>query len=135
MSRLQQLFAEHGQSPWLDNIKRSYLGSGELARLVVAGIRGVTANPTIFEHAIAGSAALAAAALEPRVVGYLVGGHRSQEPGATVALRTLRLDPLVDLDLRLGEGSGALLAVPIVQAAARMLTEVATFESAQVSER
>ena len=56
MTRLQQLFAEQGQSPWLDNIKRSYLRSGELARLVGTGIRGVTANPTIFELAIAGSA-------------------------------------------------------------------------------
>jgi nicotinate-nucleotide--dimethylbenzimidazole phosphoribosyltransferase len=50
-----------------------------------------------------------------------------------VALRSLGLEPLVDLDLRLGEGSGALLAVPIVQAAARMLAEVATFDSAQVT--
>jgi transaldolase len=55
VTRLQMLFAEQGQSPWLDNIKRSYLRSGELGRLVGAGIRGVTANPTIFEHAIAGS--------------------------------------------------------------------------------
>jgi transaldolase len=55
VTRLQQLFAEQGQSPWLDNIKRSYLRSGELGRLVGAGIRGVTANPTIFAHAIAGS--------------------------------------------------------------------------------
>ncbi len=89
--------------------------------------------PVLLDGVIAGSAALAAAALEPRVVDYLVAGHRSQEPGATVALRTLALDPLVDLGLRLGEGSGALLAVPIVQAAARMLTEVATFEAADVS--
>ncbi|HEY6741414.1 MAG TPA: nicotinate-nucleotide--dimethylbenzimidazole phosphoribosyltransferase, partial [Lapillicoccus sp.] len=60
-------------------------------------------------------------------------GHRSPEPGATVALRSLGLTPLLDLELRLGEGSGAVLAVPLVQAAARMLGEVATFESAQVS--
>jgi transaldolase len=55
MTRLQQLFAEQGQSPWLDNLKRGYLRSGELGRLIRAGIRGVTANPTIFEHAIAES--------------------------------------------------------------------------------
>jgi transaldolase len=65
VTRLHQLFAEHGQSPWLDDIKRSYLRSGELGRLIESGIRGVTANPTIFErgwagtgsglHAIAGS--------------------------------------------------------------------------------
>ena len=89
--------------------------------------------PVVLDGVIACSAALVAAALEPGVVAYLVAGHRSQEPGATVALRTLGLEPLVDLDLRLGEGSGALLAVPIVQAAARMLAEVATFDAAQVS--
>jgi nicotinate-nucleotide--dimethylbenzimidazole phosphoribosyltransferase len=90
--------------------------------------------PVVLDGLIAGSAALVAAALEPGVVAYLVAGHRSPEPGATVALRSLGLEPLVDLDLRLGEGSGALLAVPIVQAAARMLAEVATFDAAQVSQ-
>jgi transaldolase len=55
MTRLQQLFTEYGQSPWLDNITRAYLRSGELSRLIGTGIRGVTSNPTIFEHAIAGS--------------------------------------------------------------------------------
>jgi Streptomycin adenylyltransferase/Transaldolase/Fructose-6-phosphate aldolase len=55
MTRLQQLFAEQGQSPWLDDLKRGHLRSGELGRLIGAGIRGVIANPTIFEHAIAGS--------------------------------------------------------------------------------
>lgn len=56
MSRLQQLFAEHGQSPWLGDMRREYLGAGQLARLVEAGIRGVTADPTIFANAISGSA-------------------------------------------------------------------------------
>ena len=87
----------------------------------------------VLDGVIACSAALVAAALEPGVIAYLVAGHRSQEPGATVALRALGLDPLLDLDLRLGEGSGALLAVPIVQAAARMLGEVATFDGAGVA--
>ena len=90
--------------------------------------------PVLLDGVIAVSAAQVAASLEPGVVAYLVAGHRSQEPGATVALRTLGLEPLLDLDLRLGEGSGALLAVPIVQAAARMLAEVATFDDAHVSQ-
>ncbi|HSS10695.1 MAG TPA: transaldolase [Acidimicrobiales bacterium] len=55
-TRLQQLFDEQGQSPWLDDLKRSYLRSGELQRLVDSGIRGVTSNPTIFQKAIEGSA-------------------------------------------------------------------------------
>ena len=56
MTKLQRLYAEHGQSPWLDNLTRGYLRDGTLARLVAAGIRGVTANPTIFARAIEGSA-------------------------------------------------------------------------------
>jgi transaldolase len=56
MTKLQRLYAEQGQSPWLDNLTRAYLRDGELARLVAEGIRGVTANPTIFARAIEGSA-------------------------------------------------------------------------------
>jgi len=55
MDRLQRLFTEQGQSPWLDNLKRGYLTSGELARLRDGGIRGLTSNPTIFQKAIQGS--------------------------------------------------------------------------------
>lgn len=55
MSKLRQLYEEYGQSPWLDNLKRSYLTGGELRRLLVAGIRGVTANPTILADSISGS--------------------------------------------------------------------------------
>src|SRR3954453_2689333 len=56
MTKLQELFQQEGQSPWLDNLKRGYLTSGELKRLVDGGIRGVTSNPTIFQKAISGSA-------------------------------------------------------------------------------
>jgi transaldolase len=55
MTMLQQLFTAHGQSPWLDNLNRGYLRDGTLTRMVAAGIRGVTANPTIFANAIQGS--------------------------------------------------------------------------------
>src|SRR2546426_12344470 len=55
MTMLQRLFDEHGQSPWLDNLKRGYLTSGELAARVGDGIRGVTSNPTIFQKAIEGA--------------------------------------------------------------------------------
>src|SRR5882757_10217588 len=57
MTRLQRLFQEQGQSPWLDNLKRGYLTSGELSRFVEEGIRGITSNPTIFQKAIVGQAA------------------------------------------------------------------------------
>ncbi len=56
MDRLNQLYLEQGQSPWLDNLKRSYLTSGKLRDLVAAGVRGLTSNPTIFQKAIQGSA-------------------------------------------------------------------------------
>jgi nicotinate-nucleotide--dimethylbenzimidazole phosphoribosyltransferase len=63
----------------------------------------------------------------------MVAGHLSTEPGATIAIEALGLRPLLSLDMRLGEGSGAALAVPIVQSAARLLRDVATFDSAGVS--
>jgi nicotinate-nucleotide--dimethylbenzimidazole phosphoribosyltransferase len=91
--------------------------------------------PVILDGVIAGSAALAACALAPGAAGCLIAGHRSVEPGHSVAMEHLGLRPLVDLDLRLGEGTGALLALPLVQSAARALREVATFDSAGVTEK
>jgi transaldolase len=55
MDRLSELYSEYGQSPWLDNLKRGYLTSGQLADLVQRGVRGLTSNPTIFQKAISGS--------------------------------------------------------------------------------
>src|SRR5215472_1701834 len=91
--------------------------------------------PVILDGVIAGSAALAACALAPLAASCLIAGHRSVEPGHTIALEHLGLRPLVDLDLRLGEGTGALLALPIVQSAVKALREVATFDSAGVTEK
>jgi nicotinate-nucleotide--dimethylbenzimidazole phosphoribosyltransferase len=92
-------------------------------------------TPVILDGVIACSAALVAQAIAPDAADYWVAGHRSVEPGASAALAHLNLVPLVDLDMRLGEGSGAALAVPLVQAAARILREVATFDSAGVSNK
>ncbi|MGA8210867.1 MAG: nicotinate-nucleotide--dimethylbenzimidazole phosphoribosyltransferase [Nocardioidaceae bacterium] len=91
--------------------------------------------PVLLDGVIAGSAALVAAALAPDVVGYCFAGHRSVEPGHGVALQHLGLRPLVDLDLRLGEGTGAVLAFPIVAAAGALLREMATFDSAGVARK
>ncbi len=91
--------------------------------------------PVILDGVIAGSAALAACAIAPGAACCLIAGHRSAEPGHTVAMDHLGLRPLVDLDLRLGEGTGALLALPIVQSAVRALREVATFDAAGVTEK
>ena len=111
---------------------------GGLEHCALAGfILGAAAQrvPVIVDGVIAGSAALAAAAFAPDAVAAMVAGHRSAEPGATVALAHLGLEPLLDLGMRLGEGSGAVLALPIVSAAVRVLHEVATFDSAGVSEK
>jgi nicotinate-nucleotide--dimethylbenzimidazole phosphoribosyltransferase len=92
-------------------------------------------TPVILDGVIACSAALVARAIAPSAVDYWVAGHRSIEPGASAALASLGLVPLVDLKMGLGEGSGAALAVPLVQASARILREVATFDSAGVSHK
>jgi len=89
--------------------------------------------PVVLDGVIACAAALAAVAFAPDTAHYMVAGHRSSEPGAHRALTALGLRPLIELDLRLGEGSGAALALPIVQSAARVLRDVATFDSAGVS--
>ncbi len=91
--------------------------------------------PVVLDGVIAASAALVAAALAPDAVAAMVAGHRSAEPGSTVALAHLGLTPLLDLGMRLGEGSGAVLALPIVAGAVRVLHDVATFDSAGVSEK
>jgi len=114
----------------------SELGGLEIAALcgfVVGGAaRGV---PVVVDGVIALAAALVAAALVPDVAGYLVAGHRSTEPGADAALERLGLTPVLDLGMRLGEGSGAVLSVPVVQAAARILGEMATFDAAGVTDK
>ncbi|MCX4389926.1 nicotinate-nucleotide--dimethylbenzimidazole phosphoribosyltransferase [Micromonospora peucetia] len=111
---------------------------GGLEHAALAGlILGAAARrtPVLLDGVIAVSAALAAAAFAPHAVAAMVAGHRSAEPGATVALRRLGLEPLIDLGLRLGEGTGALLALPVVTGAVRVLHEVATFDSAGVAEK
>ena len=109
---------------------------GGLEHAAIAGfLLGAAALrvPAVLDGVISGAAALAARALAADVTGCLVAGHRSTEPGARLALAALGLRPLLDLDLRLGEGSGAVLALPLVQSAVRVLREVATFDSAGVS--
>ena len=79
------------------------------------------------------SALLVAHALAPDILHYCVFAHRSNEAGHVVQLARLGVEPLVQLDLRLGEGTGAALAYPLVQAAVNFLNEMASFESADVA--
>ncbi|MGO9116590.1 MAG: nicotinate-nucleotide--dimethylbenzimidazole phosphoribosyltransferase [Desulfomonilaceae bacterium] len=105
---------------------------GGLAGLIL----GVAAmqKPVLIDGFISTAAALVAHSIAPDCADYMVASHRSVEQGHRVALDHLGKRPLLDLDLRLGEGTGAALAMPIVEAAVRILTEVATFEEASVSQ-
>lgn len=82
---------------------------------------------------ISTAAAAVACALVPAARGYLFAGHRSEEPGHRVLLEHLGLQPILDLGMRLGEGTGAVLAMPVIEAAVRVYLEMATFASAGVS--
>lgn len=111
---------------------------GGLEHAALAGfVLGAAAAgvPVVLDGMIAGAAALVAHALAPSAVEHWFAGHRSVEPGHTVTLAHLGLRPLVDLDLRLGEGTGAVLALPVVQAAGAVLREMATFDSAGVARK
>jgi nicotinate-nucleotide--dimethylbenzimidazole phosphoribosyltransferase len=112
----------------------------EIGGLEIAALAGFIVGaaarrvPVLIDGVITCAAAVVADALAPGVRTLILAGHRSTEPGATIALAHLGLRPVLDLDLRLGEGTGGCLAVPVVQAAARVLGEMATFDEAAVSE-
>ena len=91
--------------------------------------------PVVIDGFISGAAALIATALAPRLREFLIAAHVSAEPGHKVLLRHLRLTPLLDLDMRLGEGTGAVLGIFLAEAAARILAEMSTFGEAGVSEK
>jgi nicotinate-nucleotide--dimethylbenzimidazole phosphoribosyltransferase len=112
------------------------VGGFEIAALAGFITAGAEARvPVIVDGVIALAGLLVAAALDPKITPYVIAGHRSVEPGASAVLSHLGLDPILDLEMRLGEGTGACLALPIVQAAARILGEMATFDSAGVSSK
>jgi nicotinate-nucleotide--dimethylbenzimidazole phosphoribosyltransferase len=112
------------------------VGGLEIA-VLVGVILGAAARrvPVLLDGFITGAAALVASRLEPRVTGATIAATRSPEPGHALMLDALGLAPLFDLDLRLGEGSGAALALPLVRAAVMLVTDMATFEAAGVSGR
>jgi nicotinate-nucleotide--dimethylbenzimidazole phosphoribosyltransferase len=112
------------------------VGGLEHAALAGFALAGAALRvPVLLDGVSAGAAALAAAALAPDACAYWVAGHRSAEPGHARALTHLRLDPLLDLGMRLGEGTGALLALPVLQSAAQALHDVATFDAAGVTDK
>ncbi len=90
-------------------------------------------KPVLVDGLISTAGALIASRLEPRAMEYMIAAHRSVEQGHRIALQHLQKEPLLDLNMRLGEGTGAALAMHLVEAAVRVLTEVASFEEAAVS--
>jgi nicotinate-nucleotide--dimethylbenzimidazole phosphoribosyltransferase len=111
---------------------------GGLEIAVLAGVAIGAAgrrSPVVLDGFITGAAALVASRLAPATTGAMIAGTRSPEPGHTRILEALGLEPLLDLELRLGEGSGATLALGLIRATVVLLTDMATFASAGVSER
>lgn len=106
----------------------------------IAGLAGVTLGaasrgvPVVLDGFIASTAALCAAKIVPHAAEYLVASHRSVEVGHRRVLSALGCDAILDLDMRLGEGTGAALAMPIVESALRILHEMASFDEAQVTD-
>jgi nicotinate-nucleotide--dimethylbenzimidazole phosphoribosyltransferase len=112
------------------------LGGLEIAALAGFILEGAQRGvPVIVDGVIACAALLGAARRDASAVDGCIAGHLSTEPGAAVALDHLGMEPLLDLGLRLGEGTGAVLALHLVRAAALVLNEMATFDSAGVSEK
>ncbi|GLZ42668.1 nicotinate-nucleotide--dimethylbenzimidazole phosphoribosyltransferase [Actinokineospora sp. NBRC 105648] len=95
----------------------------------------VRKTPVILDGLVSGAAALVAEELAPGASEWWVAGHRSVEPAHALVLEQLNLKPILDLDLRLGEGTGAVAALPLLSMAARVLAEMATFDDAGVSGR
>jgi nicotinate-nucleotide--dimethylbenzimidazole phosphoribosyltransferase len=111
-------------------------GGFEIAALVGAIRAAARARIlAVLDGFIVGAAALAAARLDPGVLDACLFAHRSAEPGHKLQLEGLGVRPLLELDLRLGEGSGAVLAIPLLRAAAAILGEMASFEQAGVSDK
>lgn len=112
----------------------------KLGGFEIAGLAGLVLGaaaervPVVLDGVITAAAALVAARLEPRTAGYLLAAHRSVEPAHGPLLEALALEPLLDLGLRLGEGTGAALALGLVEAAIRVLHEMASFADAGVAD-
>ena len=112
------------------------VGGYEIGGLVGLILGGAARRiPVVLDGFISGAAALLAVSLAPACREYLIASHLSSELGHRVVLRHLNLHPYLDLNLRLGEGTGACLAIGLLQSSIRLLTEMATFESAGVSSR
>ena len=106
---------------------------GGLAGIILAA--AAKKIPIVIDGFISGAAALIAYHIEPKTKDYMIAAHVSVEKGHRIILKTIGLEPLLDLNLRLGEGTGAALGIGIAEAAIKILTQMATFKGARVSEK
>jgi nicotinate-nucleotide--dimethylbenzimidazole phosphoribosyltransferase len=106
---------------------------GAIAGVILAG--AYNQIPVILDGIISTAGGLIAHGLNPDVTDYVISGHKSVEPGHIKMLQHMGLEPLVDLGLRLGEGTGAVMAMHSVEAGVRVITEISTFEEAGVSNK
>jgi nicotinate-nucleotide--dimethylbenzimidazole phosphoribosyltransferase len=112
------------------------VGGFEIAGLTGAILAAAASRiPIVVDGFISTAAAMIAVTLQPRVSDYLIAGHCSQELGHRLMMEWLGLEPFLDLNMRLGEGSGAALAISLVEAACKTLVEMATFEEAGVADK
>jgi nicotinate-nucleotide--dimethylbenzimidazole phosphoribosyltransferase len=103
-----------------------------MAGMVLAGARHHVV--VVLDGFISTAAAALAVGMAPNALGYLIAGHRSEEPGHKILLEHLQLTPVLSLGMRLGEGTGAVLAMPVIESAVVLYHQMATFSSAGVSE-
>ncbi len=129
---LEQAFALYSIQDPLEML--ATFGGFEIVMLTGAILQAASKRMVIVIDGFVASAALgAAAAFEPSVVGYCIASHQSHERAHGLLLEWLELTPLLDLGMRLGEGTGAALAYPLVRSAVAFLNDMASFESAQVA--
>lgn len=136
VATVRRVLARHGAVGPSPMDVLAAIGGLEIAALTGV-IVGCAAHriPVVLDGFITGAAALVAARLAAHSVDAMIAGHRSTEPGHTLQLADLGLEPLLDLQLRLGEGSGAALTIPLVSAAVAVLSDMATFASAGLPDR
>lgn len=134
---IEQALERHAQLPEADSVDviLASLGGFEIIQMVGAMIGAAqTRSVVLVDGFIATAAALAAVRLVPEVREYMVFCHRSEEQAHALALTALQARPLLDLSLRLGEGTGAALALPLLKAAAAFYNDMASFADAGVTE-
>jgi nicotinate-nucleotide--dimethylbenzimidazole phosphoribosyltransferase len=139
---LRELNGQVGLTGHAEGAQREYDPLEVLAKvggLEIAGLVGVILAasarrvPVVIDGFISSAAALVAAKLQPLCVPYMISSHLSHEQGHRLMLDCIGLQPILQMDMRLGEGSGAVLCLPIIEAAIKIVNEMATFESAGVS--